>query len=87
MAKRDYYDVLGVQKNASDAEIKKAFRNLAKENHPDSNRGDEGAETRFKEINEAYENLKDPQTRAAYCLLYTSPSPRDKRQSRMPSSA
>lgn len=66
MAKRDYYDVLGVQKNASDAEIKKAFRNLAKENHPDSNRGDENAETRFKEINEAYENLKDPQTRAAY---------------------
>ena len=66
MAKRDYYDVLGVQKNASDAEIKKAFRNLAKENHPDSNRGDEGAETRFKEINEANENLKDPQTRAAY---------------------
>ena len=60
MAKRDYYDVLGVQKNASDAEIKKAFRNLAKENHPDSNRGDEGAEARFKEINEAYENLKDP---------------------------
>ena len=66
MAKRDYYDVLGVQKNASDAEIKKAFRNLAKENHPDSNRGDEGAEARFKEINEAYENLKDAQTRAAY---------------------
>ena len=66
MAKRDYYDVLGVQKNASDAEIKKAFRNLAKENHPDSNRGDEGAEARFKEINEAYENLKDPETRAAY---------------------
>ena len=67
MAKRDYYDVLGVQKNASDAEIKKAFRNLAKENHPDSNRGDKGAEARFKEINEAYENLKDPQTRAAGC--------------------
>ena len=66
MAKRDYYDVLGVQKNASDAEIKKAFRNMAKENHPDSNQGDEGAEARFKEINEAYENLKDPQTRAAY---------------------
>ena len=66
MAKRDYYDVLGVQKNASDAEIKKAFRNLAKENHPDSNQGDKGAESRFKEINEAYESLKDPQTRAAY---------------------
>ena len=66
MAKRDYYDVLGVQKNASDTEIKKAFRTLAKENHPDSNQGDAGAETRFKEISEAYENLKDPQTRAAY---------------------
>ena len=72
MAKRDYYDVLGVQKNASDAEIKKAFRNLAKENHPDSNRGDEGAETRFKEINEAYENLKDPQTRAAYDQVWAA---------------
>ena len=66
MAKRDYYDVLGIQKNASDTEIKKAFRTLAKENHPDSNQGDAGAETRFKEISEAYENLKDPQTRAAY---------------------
>ena len=66
MAKRDYYDVLGVQKNASDAEIKKAFRQQALKYHPDRNRGDEGAETRFKEINEAYENLKDPQTRAAY---------------------
>ena len=66
MAKRDYYDVLGVQKNASDTEIKKAFRTLAKENHPDSNQGDAGAENRFKEISEAYENLKDPQTRAAY---------------------
>ena len=103
MAKRDYYDVLGVQKNASDTEIKKAFRTLAKENHPDSNQGDVGAETRFKEISEAYENLKDPQTRAAYdqfghagtqaggmgggCLLYTSPSPRDRQKSRMPSSA
>jgi len=66
MAKRDYYDVLGIQKNASDAEIKKAFRNLAKENHPDSNQGDAGAETRFKEISEAYDSLKDPQTRAGY---------------------
>ena len=66
MAKRDYYDVLGVQKNASDQDIKKAFRNLAKENHPDRNPGNKEAETRFKEINEAYENLKDPQTRAPY---------------------
>ena len=66
MTKRDYYDVLGVQKNASDADIKKAFRNLAKENHPDRNPNNKEAETRFKEINEAYETLKDPQTRSSY---------------------
>ena len=66
MSKRDYYEVLGVQKNASDSEIKKAFRNLAKDNHPDKNPNDQAAETRFKEINEAYETLKDPQSRSAY---------------------
>tara|TARA_B100000941_G_scaffold87271_1_gene60355 strand:+ start:4 stop:1137 length:1134 start_codon:yes stop_codon:yes gene_type:complete len=66
MTKRDYYDVLGVQRNASDADIKKAFRNLAKENHPDRNPDNKEAETRFKEINEAYETLKDPQTRSSY---------------------
>ena len=66
MTKRDYYDVLGVQRNASDADIKKAFRNLAKENHPDRNPNNKEAETRFKEINEAYETLKDPQTRSSY---------------------
>jgi len=66
MSKRDYYEVLGVQKNASDSEIKKAFRNLAKDNHPDKNPNDQAAETRFKEINEAYETLKNPQSRSAY---------------------
>ena len=66
MSKRDYYEVLGVQKNASDSEIKKAFRNLAKDNHPDKNPNDQAAETRFKEINEAYETLKNPQNRSAY---------------------
>ena len=66
MSKRDYYEVLGVQKNASDGEIKKAFRNLAKDNHPDKNPNDQAAETRFKEINEAYETLKNPQSRSAY---------------------
>src|SRR5262249_22710016 len=64
--KRDYYDVLGVSKAASDQEIKAAFRRLAKECHPDRCNGDRGSEKRFKEANEAYEALKDPQKRAAY---------------------
>ena len=63
--KRDYYDVLGVDQNASAAEIKKAFRKLAMQSHPDRNK-DQGAEERFKEINEAYEVLSDPDKRAAY---------------------
>jgi molecular chaperone DnaJ len=66
MAKRDYYDVLGIGKGASDQEIKAAFRRLAKECHPDRCNGDRNSETRFKEVNEAYEALKDPQRRAAY---------------------
>ena len=53
--KRDYYEVLGVQKNATDEELKKAYRKLAKQNHPDLHPGDKEAEARFKEINEAYD--------------------------------
>jgi len=66
MSKRDYYDVLGVEKNADDKAIKSAFRKLAMANHPDRNQGDEAAEQRFREANEAYDVLKDPQKRAAY---------------------
>jgi len=65
MAKRDYYEVLGVQKNASADEIKKAYRQLAKKYHPDVNK-EPGAEEKFKEINEAYDCLSDEQKRARY---------------------
>lgn len=65
MAKRDYYEVLGVQKGASDDEIKKAYRKLSKKFHPDINK-EADAEDKFKEISEAYEILSDPQKRAAY---------------------
>ncbi len=65
MAKRDYYDVLGVDKNASERDIKKAYRKLAKQYHPDRNK-DEGAEEKFKEAQEAYEVLADKQKREAY---------------------
>lgn len=64
--KRDYYEVLGVEKTASDAELKKAYRKLAKENHPDLHPNDKACEERFKEANEAYEILSDPDKRAKY---------------------
>lgn len=66
MSKRDFYDVLGVGRDASADELKKAYRNLAKKLHPDQNQGDKDAEQRFKELNEAYDALKDDQSRAAY---------------------
>lgn len=65
MSKQDYYDVLGLQKGASDSEIKRAYRKLAKQYHPDVNK-DPQAEERFKEINEAYGVLSDPQKKATY---------------------
>jgi molecular chaperone DnaJ len=66
MAKRDYYETLGVGKTANDNDLKSAFRKLAKEHHPDKNPGDKAAEQKFKDLSEAYEVLKDPQKRAAY---------------------
>jgi molecular chaperone DnaJ len=66
MAKRDYYETLSVQRTASEQELKSAFRKLAKDCHPDRHPGDKEAEQKFKELNEAYEALKDPQKRAAY---------------------
>lgn len=66
MAKKDFYEILGVDRNASDSDIKSAFRRLAKDCHPDRNPGDKDAEKNFKQLNEAYEVLKDQQKRAAY---------------------
>jgi curved DNA-binding protein len=66
MAFKDYYEILGVDRNATDAEIKKAYRKLARQYHPDINPGNKAAEARFKEINEAYEVLSDKEKRAKY---------------------
>jgi DnaJ-class molecular chaperone len=66
---KDYYQVLGVAKNASEKEIKQAFRKLARKHHPDVNPGDRGAEQKFKEINEAHEVLSDPEKRRKYDQL------------------
>ena len=66
MTNRDYYEILGVDKKASEAEIKKAYRKMAMKYHPDRNKGDADAEKKFKEASEAYEVLKDPQKRSRY---------------------
>ena len=66
MAKQDYYELLSVPRNASDAEIKKAYRRLAMKYHPDRNPDDKTAEDKFKEAKEAYDVLSDPHKRAAY---------------------
>ena len=65
-SKRDYYEVLGLSREASDAEIKKSYRRLARDHHPDANPNDSGAEDRFKELTEAYEVLSNPEARRAY---------------------
>src|SRR2546422_1628827 len=64
--KQDFYVVLGVQRDASEADIKKAYRKLAMECHPDRNNGDKAAEEKFKLVTEAYEVLRDPDKRASY---------------------
>src|SRR5437660_1580948 len=64
--KQDFYVVLGVQRDASETDIKKAYRKLAMECHPDRNNGDKAAEEKFKLVTEAYEVLRDPDKRAAY---------------------
>lgn len=66
MEYKDYYKVLGVDRNADQETIKRAFRKLARQYHPDANKGDKKAEEKFKEINEAYEVLGDPEKRKLY---------------------
>ena len=63
---RDYYEILGADRNTSDAELKKKFRKLAMQYHPDKNPGDKEAEEKFREVGQAYDVLKDPQKKAAY---------------------
>ena len=69
MEYRDYYGTLGVPRDASQADLKKAFRKLARKHHPDVNKGDNEAERRFKEVNEAYDVLSDPEKRKLYDQL------------------
>ena len=73
MATRDYYQMLGVSQGATDADLKKAYRQLAMQYHPDKNPGDKKAEERFKEISEAYAVLSDPDKRAHYDRFGVAP--------------
>ena len=66
MADKDYYDILRVKRNASESELKQSYRKLAMKYHPDRNRDDKQAEKKFKEVNEAYDILRDPQKKSAY---------------------
>ena len=66
MANKDYYSILGINHNASEKEIKQAFRKLARKHHPDVNPGDKNAEEKFKQISEAHEVLSDPKKRKKY---------------------
>ncbi|WP_162674508.1 DnaJ domain-containing protein, partial [Vibrio variabilis] len=66
MSKRDFYEVLGVDRDASERDIKKAYKRLAMKYHPDRNQGDDAAAEKFKEVKEAYEILTEPQKKAAY---------------------
>ncbi|MFM2151672.1 MAG: Molecular chaperone DnaJ, partial [Pseudomonadota bacterium] len=66
LAKRDYYEVLGVERSATEQQLKSAYRKLAMELHPDRNPGDKAAEEKFKEVGEAYEVLSDKEKRARY---------------------
>ena len=75
MAAKDYYGVLGVSRDVDDAELKRAYRNLARTHHPDKNPGDKKAEERFKEISEAYAVLSDPDKRAQYDRFGTVAGP------------
>ena len=69
MAGKDYYDILGVSKNASAADIKKTYRKLALKYHPDQNEGNKAAEAKFKEISEAYAVLSDPEKKKNYDMF------------------
>ena len=68
---RDYYEILGLSKSASDSEIKSSYRKLAMKYHPDRNPGDKKAEEKFKEISESYEILKDPQKKSCLRSVWT----------------